>query len=73
MDAVLEALVGAKSLGDLKVAGRALDRMLLWEHYAIPHWHSAGWRVAYWNKFGLPAIQAKYNLCFQCWWIKKGP
>lgn len=71
VDAALAALIGAKDLEELKVAGRALDRILLWEHYAIPHWHSAGWRVAYWNKFGLPKTQAKYDLCFQCWWVKE--
>jgi len=70
IDAALEALVNAKDLSSLQAAGRALDRVLLWEHYVIPHWHSGGWRVAYWDKFGLPKTQAKYNLCFQCWWVK---
>ena len=70
VDAALAALTSAQSLKDLTAAGRALDRVLLWEHIAIPHWHSPGFRVAYWNKFGLPDVQAKYNLCFQCWWIK---
>jgi len=70
VDSALAALTSAQSLEDLTAAGRALDRVLLWEHYAIPHWHSPGFRVAYWNKFGLPEVQAKYNLCFECWWIK---
>jgi microcin C transport system substrate-binding protein len=70
IDATLNALINAKTLEDLKVAGRALDRVLLWEHYVIPHWHSGGWRVAYWDKFGQPKIQAKYNLAFQTWWVK---
>jgi microcin C transport system substrate-binding protein len=71
VDAALGALTSAQTLEDLTAAGRALDRVLLWEYIAIPHWHSPGFRVAYWNKFGLPKVQAKYNLCFQCWWIKK--
>jgi microcin C transport system substrate-binding protein len=70
VDAALAALVSARTLDELRTAGRALDRVLLWEYYAIPHWHSAGWRVAYWNRFGTPDVQAKYNLCFQCWWVK---
>ncbi len=70
VDAALAALTSAQSLEDLTAAGRALDRVLLWEYIAIPHWHSPGFRVAYWNKFGLPDVQAKYHLCFQCWWVK---
>ncbi|MCE2927595.1 MAG: extracellular solute-binding protein [Rickettsiales bacterium] len=72
VDAALAALTSAQTLEDLTAAGRALDRVLLWEYIAIPHWHSPGFRVAYWNKFGLPKVQAKYNLCFQCWWISDG-
>lgn len=70
VDVALDALINAKNLDELKAAGRTLDRVLLWEHYVIPNWHSGGWRVAYWDKFGLPKTQARYNLCFQCWWIK---
>lgn len=71
VDALLTALTSAKDEESMKAAGRALDRVLLWEHYVIPHWHSNGFRVAYWDKFGLPKVQAKYNLAFQTWWVKK--
>ncbi len=71
IDAALQALISAKDEESLKAAGRALDRILLWEHYVIPNWHSGAFRIAYWDKFGLPAVQAKYNLNFQGWWIKK--
>jgi microcin C transport system substrate-binding protein len=70
VDAMLAALISAKDLDDLKAAGRALDRTLLWEHYVIPHWHSGSFRVAYWDKFSMPKIIPKYNLGFQTWWIK---
>ena len=36
---------------------RALDRVLLWNHYVIPQWHSRTFRVAYWDKFGRPRAQ----------------
>jgi len=71
VDAALAALISAKDEQALYVACRALDRTLLWEHFVIPHWHSNAFRVAYWDKFGQPKIQAKYNLAFQSWWIKK--
>jgi len=72
VDSVLAALSSAKNENDLKAAGQALDRILLWEHYVIPNWHSGVFRVAYWNKFGIPKVTPKYNLGFQTWWVKKG-
>jgi microcin C transport system substrate-binding protein len=70
VDAALAALTSAKNEESLVAAGRALDRILLWEHYVIPHWHSGSFRVAYWNKFGLPEVAPKYNIGFQTWWVK---
>ena len=69
VDAVLNALMSAKDEQSLAAAG-ALDRILLWEYYTIPNWHSDSFRVAYWDKFGIPKVTPKYNLGFQCWWIK---
>lgn len=71
VDSVLEALTNAKDKESLVAAGRALDRVLLWENFVIPHWHSNSFRVAYWDKFGIPTVTPKYNLGFQTWWLKK--
>ena len=71
VDAVLGTLTKAKDEQSLVAAGRALDRILLWEYYVIPNWHSGVFRVAYWDKFGMPKVTPKYNLGFQTWWIKK--
>jgi microcin C transport system substrate-binding protein len=70
VDALLDALVSAKDEDSLKAAGRALDRVLLWEHYVIPNWHSGFFRIAYWDKFGMPKVTPKYNLGFDSWWAK---
>lgn len=70
VDAMLKVLTTAKDKDELLAAGRALDRILLWEHYVIPNWHSGSFRVAYWNKFGLPEVLPKYNLGFNAWWVK---
>ena len=67
---MLVALTGAKDKDTLLAAGHALDRILLWQHYVIPNWHSGVFRVAYWDKLGMPEISPKYNLGFQTWWIK---
>ena len=71
VDAMIDALTKAKNKEDLVAAGRALDRVLLWNHYVIPNWHSSVFRVAHWNKLGMPEVTPKYNLGFQTWWIKK--
>lgn len=70
IDAVLAALLSAKNKRELVAAGRALDRILLWEHYVIPNWHSGSFRVAYWDKFAMPQTLPKYGLGFDSWWIK---
>jgi microcin C transport system substrate-binding protein len=70
VDAALAALINAKDIGALTVAGRALDRVLLWEWVAIPNWHSNNFRIAYWNKFGIPATPPKYAIGFQTWWMQ---
>lgn len=70
VDALLERITNAHTLEDLTPAARALDRILLWEHVVIPHWHNSTFRVAYWNKFGKPSIDPKYGFAFDSWWIK---
>ncbi|WP_434362039.1 extracellular solute-binding protein [Parasalinivibrio latis] len=49
--------------------GRALDRVLQWNFYAIPQWHSSSYRVAYWDKFARPEIMPKYTLGLDTWWL----
>jgi len=51
--------------------GRALDRVLTWNHYVIPQWHISRYRVAYWNKFSKPAVRPRYALGTGTWWIDK--
>jgi microcin C transport system substrate-binding protein len=71
VDALLDALINSKTEEEMVAAGRALDRVLLWEHYVIPNWHSSSFRVAYWDKFEMPKTFPKYGLGFQGWWLKK--
>lgn len=70
IDAALTKLLAAKDEETLHTAGRALDRVLLWEHYAIPHWHSATFRIAYWDKFNLPEKAPLYGMAPHSWWMK---
>ncbi len=72
-DAALDALIHAKNLRALIAAGRALDRILLWEWVVVPNWHSQNFRIAYWNIFGIPTIAPKYAIGFQTWWVIPPP
>jgi microcin C transport system substrate-binding protein len=70
VDALVAKITSAKTEADLIAAGRALDRVLLWEYYMIPHWRLNAYRVAYWDKFAWPSTPPKYSLGFMTWWLK---
>jgi microcin C transport system substrate-binding protein len=69
IDALIEELVAASSRQQLIYQTRALDRVLLWNYYVIPHFHLGAYRVAHWNRFSRPAVMPKYDLGFDTWWI----
>lgn len=71
VDALLEKLVRAQTREELVTITHALDRVLLWSHYVIPHWHIGSYRIAYWDKFGQPKTAPKYGLAVtDSWWVK---
>ncbi len=56
IDALIEKLIAAPDRKSLIAACRALDRVLQWNHFLIPHFHAGYDRIAYWDKFGQPEI-----------------
>ena len=69
IDSLIETLIAAPDRQSLITATRALDRVLQWGHWVIPHWHSPTDRIAYWNKFGRPGITPTRGVQFSTWWI----
>ena len=69
VDALIDFVISAPDRESLIARTRALDRVLLWGYYIIPHWHIQSFRVAYWDKFGRPELTPKYSLGFDTWWI----
>jgi microcin C transport system substrate-binding protein len=69
VDHLIDKIIEAPTREDLVTATRALDRVLLWCHYVIPHWHSRTFRVAYWNKFDRPETNPPYGLPLFSWWV----
>ena len=69
VDSLVEAVISAPDRETLVQNTRALDRVLLWGHYVIPHWHIRSFRMVYWNIFGKPLIAPKYGTPFpNTWW-----
>jgi microcin C transport system substrate-binding protein len=69
VDRLVDLVISAPDRPSLVARTRALDRVLLWGHHAIPHWHIQAFRVAYWDKFARPATSPKYALGFDTWWV----
>lgn len=71
VDKLIDKIVFAKDRAELVAATKALDRVLLWNHYVVPQWHYPYERVAYWNKFGRPEQLPKLTPAFlQVWWVE---
>lgn len=71
VDALVARVIAASDRDDLIAATKALDRVLLWQHYVIPHWHLGKFRIAYWDKFGRPAVVPPYSMGFpETWWVR---
>jgi microcin C transport system substrate-binding protein len=69
VDALIELVISSPDRESLIHRTRVLDRVLLWGHYVIPHWHIQSYRVVYWDKFSRPKITPKYALGFDTWWV----
>jgi len=61
VDALIERVIYAKSRTELVAATRALDRVLLWNHYVVPQFaHEHVW-TARWDRFGRPDPLPEYG------------
>jgi microcin C transport system substrate-binding protein len=60
-DALIDRIIFAKSREELVAATRALDRVLLWNHYVVPLYYN--WKVwtARWDRFGRPPVLPRYG------------
>lgn len=72
VDALIEKIIEAPDRNALKTATKALDRVLLHNHYVIPHWHTPVQRFVMWNKFGIPSSDLMQGAQMMTWWIDAG-
>jgi microcin C transport system substrate-binding protein len=70
VDALIERVVFSTSRADLVAATKALDRVLLWNHYVVPQYTYGKARTARWDRFGRPDPMPKYGMSAfpTIWW-----
>jgi microcin C transport system substrate-binding protein len=61
VDTLIERVIFAKNRAELIAATKALDRVLLWNHYVVPQFTSDTTRTARWDRFGRPDPLPKYG------------
>jgi microcin C transport system substrate-binding protein len=69
VDALVEAIVAAKSREELNVACRALDRVLRSIRNWVPAWYKDSHTLAYWDAFAHPPEKPRYARgAPEVWW-----
>ncbi len=70
IDELIERVIFSKTRDDLVAATKALDRVLLWNHYVVPQWTYGKQRTARWDRFGRPENMPKYGVSAfpTIWW-----
>ncbi len=71
-DPAVDTLINGLSKADNKPAmidyAHALDRVLQWGYYWIPNYYPPGSSTVWWNRFGIPKVQASNSEAIDTWW-----
>jgi peptide/nickel transport system substrate-binding protein/microcin C transport system substrate-binding protein len=57
VDHIIEAMNHATTLEAFRDACRALDRVVMWNHWQVPELYADYEPMSYWDKFGIPAVR----------------
>jgi microcin C transport system substrate-binding protein len=70
VDAMIERVIFAKNRDELVAATKALDRVLLWNHYVVPQFTYDKVRTARWDRFARPEKLPTYGMSAfpTIWW-----
>ena len=72
VDLLVEKVLRAKTEAEMNTAGKALDRVLLWNFYVIPEGCPLGRHPVYWDRFGHPPMGREHMNWTgfpQLWWF----
>lgn len=68
VDELIEKIIEAPDRKKLIAAVKALDRVLLWEYYVVPHWYVPTTRLVVWDKFGYVGKPVMKGVQLLSWW-----
>ena len=71
VDCLIERVIAAPHREAQILATHALDRVLLWGDFVVPHYYLPNFRVAFWHNISMPKIHPRYDLSPQIWWESK--
>ncbi|MGL2555634.1 extracellular solute-binding protein, partial [Helicobacter pylori] len=71
VDDLIEKIINAKDYKEQLAAIQAMDRVLLWGFYVIPHFYLPNYRIAAYNYIGMPEVSPSYGFSPYLWWVKK--
>jgi hypothetical protein len=69
IDQLIELIIQAPDREPLVARTKALDRVLLWRHYVVPHYRLYGRWIASWDRFSHPPIDPKVGYAPGAWWV----
>ena len=70
-DAMIEAMLAAKTEQEFVSSVRALDRVLLSGDYVIPLFYIPRQWVAYWARLKSPDKTPVFGYTFDAWWVEE--
>ena len=69
VDKIIQHILYTKDRDELVAATKALDRVLLWNHYVVAGWGLRANRVARWDRFSHPEPLPEFGDGFPTiWW-----
>jgi microcin C transport system substrate-binding protein len=68
VDTLINGLIRASTQSDMLHYAHALDRVLQWNYYWIPNYYPPGTSTVWWNRFGIPSVQASNDEAIESWW-----
>ncbi|WP_205589732.1 extracellular solute-binding protein [Helicobacter sp. L8] len=70
IDQLINGVISAHNRETQIAFVRALDRVLLWGFYVVPQFYGSSFRIAFWDKIGMPKISPPYGFSPTLWWDK---
>jgi peptide/nickel transport system substrate-binding protein/microcin C transport system substrate-binding protein len=81
VDHLIDVMASAQTIDELRTAARALDRVVMWNHWQVPDLYFSRLPTSWWDKFGMPSVSPKYYSVdspndvqvawpIQTWWIR---